>query len=244
MLRALHEAGVKLDVAAGRGISAIGALFAAVDGAPSLWTTRVSGEVPSFVVSTAGERRCAMLAWSVAAAAVVSIPVAAVALGLVVYPIDFILKMVGLSGSGLVGWYLEVAQAAFAPTGLPTWLPRIALLILGGATAAAAVIAAQRPRPRQTRGQWWWHLADAPLTAELAVAHAWGAVWDLVRGAAQPRLPSRVDLAGATRNSLPTTSASRAFVNSCSWCTTSTLAAIWSSRWSVRQDGAIWSGVR
>ncbi|MFN7984764.1 MAG: patatin-like phospholipase family protein [Vicinamibacterales bacterium] len=38
VLRALHEAGVKLDVAAGRGIGAIGALFAAVDGAPSLWS--------------------------------------------------------------------------------------------------------------------------------------------------------------------------------------------------------------
>ncbi|MFN7985641.1 MAG: hypothetical protein U0Q11_27690 [Vicinamibacterales bacterium] len=196
VLRALHEAGVKLDVAAGRGIGAIGALFAAVDGAPSLWSD--TGFWRSPIVQRLYGWRTALrvLAWSVAAAAVVvSVPVAAVALGLVVYPIDFILKMVGLSGSGLVGWYLEVAQAAFAPTGLPTWLPRIALLILGGATATAAVIAAQRPRPRQTRGQWWWHLADAPLTADLAVAHAWGAVWDLVRGAAQPRLPSRVDLA-------------------------------------------------
>ncbi|MFN7984763.1 MAG: hypothetical protein U0Q11_23210 [Vicinamibacterales bacterium] len=186
-----------------------------------------------------------MLAWSVAAAAVVvSMPVAAVALGLVVYPIDFILKMVGLSGSGLVGWYLEVAQAAFAPTGLPTWLPRIALLILGGATATAAVIAAQRPRPRQTRGQWWWHLADAPLTADLAVAHAWGAVW-IWCGARRNRVSHRASISpGATRNSSPTTSASRAFANSCSWCTTSMPAATSSSRWLARPGGAIWSGVR
>ena len=37
VLRALHEAGVKLDITAGRGIGVIGALFAAVDGAQSLW---------------------------------------------------------------------------------------------------------------------------------------------------------------------------------------------------------------
>src|SRR5215831_18312911 len=37
VLRALHEAGVKIDVVAGRGIGAIGALFAAVDGAQRLW---------------------------------------------------------------------------------------------------------------------------------------------------------------------------------------------------------------
>src|SRR5215208_4235034 len=37
VLRALHEAGVKIDVVAGRGIGVIGALFAAIDGAQRLW---------------------------------------------------------------------------------------------------------------------------------------------------------------------------------------------------------------
>src|SRR5687767_15660657 len=37
VLRALHEAGVKLDVVAGRGIGVVGALFAAIDGAQRLW---------------------------------------------------------------------------------------------------------------------------------------------------------------------------------------------------------------
>src|SRR3954470_8618515 len=36
-LRALHEAGVKIDVVGGRGIGAVDALFAAVDGAARLW---------------------------------------------------------------------------------------------------------------------------------------------------------------------------------------------------------------
>src|SRR2546425_12673528 len=37
VLRALHEAGVKLDAVAGRGVGVIGALFAAIDGAQRLW---------------------------------------------------------------------------------------------------------------------------------------------------------------------------------------------------------------
>src|SRR3989475_12592371 len=36
-LRALHEAGVKLDIVAGRGIGVVGAMFAAIDGASRLW---------------------------------------------------------------------------------------------------------------------------------------------------------------------------------------------------------------
>src|SRR5437667_804502 len=37
VLRALHEAGVKLDIVAARGAGVVGALFAAIDGAPRLW---------------------------------------------------------------------------------------------------------------------------------------------------------------------------------------------------------------
>src|SRR6187401_2825833 len=40
VLRALHEAGVKIDVAAGRGIGVVGALFCAVDGAQHLWSDK------------------------------------------------------------------------------------------------------------------------------------------------------------------------------------------------------------
>ena len=37
VVRALHEAGVKVDLVAGRGIGAVGAMFTAVDGGPGLW---------------------------------------------------------------------------------------------------------------------------------------------------------------------------------------------------------------
>ena len=37
VLKALHEAGVKVDLVAGRGVGALGAVLFAVDGAATLW---------------------------------------------------------------------------------------------------------------------------------------------------------------------------------------------------------------
>ena len=196
VLRALHEAGVKLDVAAGRGVGVVGALFTAVDGAPHLWSDKGFWKDPKVAVLYGWRPTLRMLAGALLLAiAVVALPIAAMAVGLIVYPIDFILKMVGLSGGGLVGWYVGVANAAFAPTAFPTWLPRLAVLILGAAGATAAMSALRRTNTRHARGPWWWRVVPAPMTAEAAIAHAWGAVWDLVRGAAQLRVPSRTDLA-------------------------------------------------
>lgn len=196
VLRALHEAGVKLDIVAGRGIGAVGALFTAVDGAQHLWSDKGFWKNPAVAGLYAWRPTLRLLLGAlVLALAVVGVPLLAMALGLIVYPIDFLLKMVGLSGGGLIAWYLRAAEAAFAPAAFPTWLPRLAVLVLGAAGSAAAVSAARRTNARHARGPWWWRIVPAPITAEPAIGHAWSAVWDLVRGAAQLRLPSRVDLA-------------------------------------------------
>ena len=122
VLRALHEAGVKLDIVAGRGVGVIGALFAAVDGAQRLWDDR--GFWRAEGIERLYEWRIVprVIAWALAISlAIVAIPIAAVALGLIVFPIDFVLKMVGVSGdAGLVAAYLRLAQAMFAPQALPT----------------------------------------------------------------------------------------------------------------------------
>ncbi len=197
VVRALHEAGVKLDVVGGRGIGVVGALFTAVDGAQHLWSDKGFWKRPGLGRLYGWRPTLRLLTGAVALAiAVVSLPLAAVALGLIVFPIDFVLKMVGLSGGGLAAWYLNLADAAFAPTAFPTWLPRMALLVLGVAGVIAASSALRRAATsRRTRGPWWWRMVPAPLTADLTIAHAWDAIWDLVRGAAQLRTPSRVDLA-------------------------------------------------
>lgn len=196
VLKAFAEAGVKLDIAAGRGVGALGSLFVAIDGAHALFGEEgfwKQAAVRSFYPWHSTLR--VLLVAVVLAAAAVAVPLAAMAVGLVVYPIDFLLKMVGAQGGGLTVWYLRLAEAAFAPTGLPTWLPRAAMLILSAAAGVAVVHAVRGNSGRQARGPWWWRVIPAPFSAEPAITHAWNAMWALVRGAAQLKSPSRIDLA-------------------------------------------------
>jgi hypothetical protein len=197
VLRALHEAGVKLDIVAGRGVGVVGALFAAVDGAQRLWDERGfwrAATVRSFYGWTIPVR---FAAWSIVAAlAVVAIPLALMILGLIVFPIDFVLQMIGVTeGSGLVASYIRAAQTAFAPDGFPTWLPRAVVLVLGLAGAVAIAAAWIDRGSRRKRGGVWWRAVPAPLSRQAVGDHFWRVMWDLVRGAAPLKQPPAGDLA-------------------------------------------------
>lgn len=195
VLRALHEAGVKIDVAAGRGVGAIGALFAAVDGAARLWDDKGFWKSAS-VRSLYGWREAPQFAaWAAATAvAIVFAPLLVVALGLVVFPIDFFLKIVGVGGaSGLVGAYTRAVDAVFAPQALPTWLPRLALIVLGAA-ALIVFVDGWRRSTRRSAGAVWWHALRPPLSSASAVEQCWRVLWDLVRGAAALKQPPAAEL--------------------------------------------------
>src|SRR5438094_6709312 len=119
VLRALHEAGVKIDIVAGHGVGVVGALFAAVDGAQRLWDEKGFWRSPAIRKLYPWRRTARLLSWAVAAAvAIVIVPVIVVALGLIVYPIDFVLKMIGSGRAGsLVAAYLAFTPTAFSPAG-------------------------------------------------------------------------------------------------------------------------------
>lgn len=196
-LRALHEAGVKIDVVAGRGMGAVIALFAAVDGGARLWDTAGYWHAPAVPHLYPWHPWLRLVGRALALAlALVVLPLGAMALGSIVYPVDFVLRMIGLSGDGLTAAYLRLAEAAFAPGGLPTWLPRLVVLALGTTVALIAASAAARTVRRRERGPLWWRLVPAPLDVDRVVAHSWTSLWDLVRGAANIREPSREELAG------------------------------------------------
>ena len=194
VLRALHEAGVKIDVVAGRGVGAIGALFAAVDGAQRLWDERGFWRGPGarhmYVWQPA--LRFAVLCLA-AAVLVIAVPLAAVAAGLVVFPLDFVLKLFG--ASGVADWYVGVVQAALSPGMLPTWLPRVAVLILVAGVGTLIVTGWRDRDRRRRRGRAWWRAVPPPLSAGPGIEHCWAVMWDLVRGAARVKAPSRVELA-------------------------------------------------
>jgi hypothetical protein len=196
VLRALHEAGVKIDVVGGHGIGVIGAMFAASDGAERLWGEKGFWRAPA--VRTMYPWR-AMLRVAVGAlalaVAIVAIPVGALALGLIVYPIDFVEKMFGGGGAtDLLGAYLQFTQAAFDPSALPTWLPRLVVLVLGSAGVAALITGWAGGGTRRQRGPFWWRVLRPPLSSLPAVEQCWRIMWDLLRGAAQLKEPTPLEL--------------------------------------------------
>jgi hypothetical protein len=195
VLRALHEAGVKFDVVAGRGIGVVGALFAAIDGAERLWDDKGFWRLPAVRALYRWRLVARATAWALAlATAIVALPLAAMAVGLVVFPIDFLAKMVGVGGTtGLTGAYLRFAEEAFAPTALPTWLPRLVFLVLACA-ALMLLVNGLVHKGRRARGSFWWRMVPAPLTAAAASEHCWRVMWDLIRGAAQLKEPAATDL--------------------------------------------------
>jgi hypothetical protein len=197
VLRALHEAGVKLDIVAGRGIGAVSALFAAIDGGQTLWSDRGFWRGPGVKDLYPWRLALRVFVWAIAfAVLIVAVPLAAVAAGAVVFPIDFVVRLVGLGGvSGLTGEYVRLTQQAFAPEGLPTWLPRLVVLVLGAVGVVVVWDAMASAGRRQQHGSFWWRAAGSPLSSREVVAHSWRSLWDLLRGAAPLKQPAPAELA-------------------------------------------------
>jgi hypothetical protein len=197
VLRALHEAGVKIDVVAGQGMGVVSALFAAVDGAQKLWEEKGFWRSPAIRTLYPWRPMLRAMVWALAVSiALVVLPIAAIALGLIVFPIDFMLKMVGAGGTNdLAATYLRFAEASFAADGLPTWLPRLVVLVLGFVVVLAFVDGWTGSGGRTERGSLWWRVLRAPLSSKEAADHCWRLMWDLLRGAATLKQPTASELA-------------------------------------------------
>lgn len=200
VLRALDEAGVKVDLVAGRGVGAIGAVLASIDGAARLWDARGLWRVPA--VARLYEWRWpvrVVLTLLVLFALATAAPVAFLAVALLVYPFGLLLGMAGLeSGATVVDWYARLLGRAFMPDAIPTWLPRTIAVFALGAAAVLVVGSAlawwQAPLKRRLVGNRAWALVGAPLDASRAVAHFTRGIWDLLRGGATLAAPRPADL--------------------------------------------------
>ena len=200
VLRALHEAGIKIDLMCGRGIGAVGAVLASVDGASRLWDAKGLWHVPA--VAGLYRWRWPLRVVLVMVAAIVGVllsPLVFLALGFGVYLVGLLLGMAGLpAGADVMQRYTGALSAAFAPQALPTWLPRLIalaviatllILIVGAAVAARAT-----PLRRRSRGRGAWALLGAPLDARRAIQHFVTGLWDLLKGGANVKSPEAVDL--------------------------------------------------
>ena len=201
VLRALDEAGVKIDVVAGRGMGAVSALFAAVDGGLRLWGPQGLWRRTEIADLYPWRGTLRLVGWLMAAGALIlTVPVIVAAAGMLVYQLALLVEPAGAGSagrlaSGYVGW---VAQA-FRPQGLPTWLPRLAFVVLA-VIVGVVMVAARRtllelPARRRQRDGIWWAVLGAPLSHTRAPALIRAALWQLISGGASLRQPAGSDLA-------------------------------------------------
>ncbi len=200
VLKALHEAGVKIDLVAGRGVGAVGAALAAIDGAPELWAADGLWRSP---VATRLYRwrpvlRVVVPLLGLALAAVV-LPLGTLALAALVYPVVYLLGLSGIPGeSVLTTSFSQVMDWIFASSLLPTWSPRLVfvalLLPLCVACGAIGRTWLRGRGRRRMRGAVWWTLVESPIDAASARGWLANGLWKLLRGAATVARPSPAEL--------------------------------------------------
>ena len=201
VLRALHEAGIKIDLVAGRGIGAISAFFTAVDGGPRLWETNGlwKGSAPARFYGWQAPLRAA--GWAlVAAGAILAVPLLLLAVAVLVGIGGLLLTLVGLEGPGsaMTAGFSRWVAVLFSPDSLPTVIPRLvlfAVLVAAGILTAGALLSASRTQAkRRTRQGFGWMLVGPPLSAAPVFARAASELWNLIRGAAPLASPSAPEL--------------------------------------------------
>ena len=201
VLRALHEAGVKIDLVGGRGVGAATALFAAIDGGARLW--EAAGVWKDRSATTFYQWRAPLQYAGYAllvAGLVLLLPVALLAGAVLVGLLGLVLTLLGLqnAGSSLTTWFTSWIDTLFAPTALPTIVPRLVLfaILVAGAILAGSLVTSylRDPVRRRSRSSPLWRLLGAPLSSERLVGRCSTELWHLIRGAAPLASPGRLDL--------------------------------------------------
>lgn len=200
VLSALAEAGVRVDLVAGRGIGAAGAVFAAVDGVSRLADAGGLWRRPA--IRDLYEWRPALRAVArggAAAAVLLLVPPLLLAFGAIVHTVAVLLGAIDPGAPGvLASWWHALLAAAFAPGALPTRLPQLVAAVLAVVIVSLLVASlrarAALPARQHHRDGVWWMLLGAPLAASETVDCFVTGLWDLLRGGASVRQPSRLDL--------------------------------------------------
>ncbi|HUF57742.1 MAG TPA: patatin-like phospholipase family protein [Thermohalobaculum sp.] len=202
VLRALHEAGIRIDLVAGRGAGAIGAALSAIDGGARLWEADGIWRTPSARAFYPWRTPLRLAGWALlAAAAVFALPLALLALAVLVGLAGLLITLVGFeaTGANLSSAYSGWIATLFAPEALPTVIPRLALfaLVVAGAILAASLVAGlfRGGARRRSRQGVVWRLIGSPLSASSIVQRTSTELWNLIRGAAQLAAPPRAELA-------------------------------------------------
>jgi len=196
VLRALAEAGVKIDLVAGHGIGAVGAFFSAIEGGAPLWSADGfwrQRDVASFYPWRPALRA---LGWAGAAAlACVLIPLAVLAVGLIIYPAAFLLRLAQLEvGSTLAVGYAAMVREAFLPGRLPSWVAQGSFLLAVLVLVLLTVASLRARLPGRQRGRLWWRVFGAPIDGRGVILYWQQALWRILTGGARVPQPDPVEL--------------------------------------------------
>jgi hypothetical protein len=188
VLRALQEAGVKVDLLAGHGAGAANAALGAIDGQARTWEVDGLWLAPAtsgFYSWTPPVRTLSRLVALLAALLLLPLLVV-VATALVVYPLGFVLDTFAPgTGTAIVTSYQGVLERAFAPGMVPAIVPRLGVIVIVAAAGALLTVAARarwRARPRTSAGAPWWSVLGAPVDASTIHASLTRVLWQLLKG--------------------------------------------------------------
>jgi len=190
VLRALAEAGVKIDLLAGHGAGVMAALCGAIDGGAGLWGPagpRTGGKLrQSYRWRTALRVAAVGL---VAAAAILISPLIVLVFAALMYALSLIVGLINLPNASawLLSFYRQWIEVLMNPPIIPTIVPRatmLAVLVIAGVLVVSAVRAARQERSaRRLRGAFWWRLIGVPLDPAEPGETMIDTLWRLVRGA-------------------------------------------------------------
>ncbi len=198
VLKALGEAGVKLDIAAGHGAGAVSAAFAAVDGAEKLHGEQGLWRHPALARAYTWRRGLKTAGGALLiAAALVAAPLLLLVVTLVVYLASLLLSLASMTdaAASTTRAYHALLDAAVAPEALPTVMPRAVVLVLLVTLISLVVswwLARRSSRRLRRRGAFWQRVVGAPLSNARLFDVITTQLWELVRGlitAPRPALP-------------------------------------------------------
>jgi hypothetical protein len=197
-LQALHEAGIKIDLVAGRGMGAASALFAAVDGGAHLWGPRGVWRAPASLRLYRFRLTLRLAGWLIGATLTILLaPIVLLAGLLLLYLAGSLATAAGAAapGAAVVQWVHQALDVLFAAGAIPTLVPRLVALALVAVVSVVGLRLLVRPagRMRRTRGSAWWRIAGAPLSARPVVGRMTKALWHLIRGAAHVAQPASAE---------------------------------------------------
>ena len=201
VVKALREAGIRIDVVAGHGMGAVTAVFSAVDADARLWDANGLWRDATGLKSLYQWRGAwSWAAWGMALAlSLLLLPLALALVAVLVYPLVYLVALVAPAvGVRLSATYATWVAHVLSPEVLLALMPRAttaALIVTALSLLVSALAALARRRLVATRmGRAWWNVLGAPLDAGRVVRWATAGFWQFLRGAATVAEPARADL--------------------------------------------------